>query len=362
MKNFYARVLDRVAAMKPLALCTIVEAEGSAPQKAGASALFSEEGLLCGTLGGGSVEAQAQSAALQSLNRGSSSVLGLALDDEVVEPEGALCGGRVKILVDVSIAQATRTLREFHQSLSLRHSGLLVTLITNPHGETPDVARHWIVHDSGLEKIGKSRAFLFEVEIGAALAEGQVAQPKLVKKVLPEDGQEIWAFLEPQAPLPRLVIAGAGHIGQALSGLGSLLDFEVTVIDDRFDYASRDRFPEADAVIIEDIGRAIQELPLGPDTYVVIVTRGHARDADALRASIGRGAAYIGMIGSKRKVALMRENFVRNGWAKESDLDLVHSPVGLQIGSKTVGEIAVSIAAELVLVRSRARLKVGGAG
>ncbi len=194
------------------------------------------------------------------------------------------------------------------------------------------------------------------------MAEGQGAQPRLVKKVLPEDGQEIWAFLEPQAPLPRLVIAGAGHIGQALSGLGSLLDFEVTVIDDRSDFASRDRFPEADALIVEDIGRAIQELPLGPDSYVVIVTRGHARDADALRASIGRGAAYIGMIGSKRKVALMRENFVRNGWAKESDLDLVHSPVGLQIGSKTVGEIAVSIAAELVLVRSRARLKVGGAG
>jgi xanthine dehydrogenase accessory factor len=158
-------------------------------------------------------------------------------------------------------------------------------------------------------------------------------------------------------PLPRLVIAGAGHIGRALSHLGRLLDFEVTVIDDRKEYANPVNLPDADHIIVKDIGEAMQEEKKDNNTYIAIVTRGHNHDADALRPCIGSPAAYIGMMGSKKKVAKMHEEFIKNKWATEEKWQKICTPIGLEIGSKTIEEIAVSIAAQLVLKR---RLKDKG--
>jgi xanthine dehydrogenase accessory factor len=139
--------------------------------------------------------------------------------------------------------------------------------------------------------------------------------------------------------------------------LGKLLDFEVIVIDDRPEYANRVRFPDADRILVSDIGAAVRRFPISSDTYIVIVTRGHARDEEALRACIKRRAGYIGMIGSRRKVGLMRGKFLRRGWAAAAEFDKVHSPIGMGIHSQTVQEIAVSIAAELVSVRNQDRKK-----
>ena len=148
-----------------------------------------------------------------------------------------------------------------------------------------------------------------------------------------------------------VIIIGAGHIGQAVSHLGSLLDFEVTVIDDRLEFANKDRLPEADHVIVDDIGKAVQELTISTDSYIVIVTRGHRDDSDALKQCIDSNAAYIGMIGSSRKIKLMRKMFLQEGWATPTRYDRVHAPIGIDIHSKTVQEIAVSIAAEIILVK-----------
>jgi len=158
-------------------------------------------------------------------------------------------------------------------------------------------------------------------------------------------------FLEPIFPFPSLIIAGAGHVGQAVAHLGSLLDFEVTVIDDRPEYCNNKRIPDADHFIIEDIGKAIHKIPKTPDTYIVIVTRAHRNDSDALRECINSEAAYIGMIGSKRKIRLTREKFLEKGWATPFQFNRIHAPIGMEIGSKTVQEIAVSICAQLILVR-----------
>jgi xanthine dehydrogenase accessory factor len=152
--------------------------------------------------------------------------------------------------------------------------------------------------------------------------------------------------------LPRLVIAGAGHVGKALAHLGNLLDFEVMVIDDRPEFASQENVPDADGIVVGDIASAVKEIPDSPENYFVIVTRGHRNDAEALRAALGRGAAYVGMIGSRTKVDLMRREFLDKGWATEEEWGRVRAPIGLEIGSKTVEEIAVSIAAELVRVRA----------
>ena len=107
-------------------------------------------------------------------------------------------------------------------------------------------------------------------------------------------------------------------------------------------------------LIVDDPGRSLAEYPVGRDTYIVIVTRGHKDDAAALRACVKSPAAYVGMIGSRSKVGIIRGRFLAEGWASEAEFDRVRTPIGLPIGSKTVEEIAVSIAAELVLVRSRA--------
>jgi len=159
-------------------------------------------------------------------------------------------------------------------------------------------------------------------------------------------------FVEPVLPLPRLIVAGAGHIGRAVARLGSLLDFSVTVIDDRAEFANAENVPEADEIVVGGIGGEVGKIENSPDNYFVIVTRGHRKDAEALRAAIGREAAYVGMIGSRNKIGVMRGEFVQNGWATEEQWERVRAPIGLDIGSRTVEEIAVSIAAELVSVRS----------
>jgi len=166
-----------------------------------------------------------------------------------------------------------------------------------------------------------------------------------------ETKERMW-FVEPVRPLPRLVVAGAGHVGRAVARLGNLLDFSVTVIDDRAEFANIVNVPEADEVIAADIGEAVKAVEDSPDNYFVIVTRGHQKDAEALRAAIGRPAAYIGMIGSRRKIEIMECEFLESGWATKDEWARVHAPIGLAIGSRTVEEIAVSIAAELVKVRA----------
>ena len=161
------------------------------------------------------------------------------------------------------------------------------------------------------------------------------------------------AFLQHIKPFPRLIIAGAGHIGKALAHLGSLLDFEVTVIDDRKEYAHAGNVPDADHLIVKDVGQAIQEQDTGPDSYVVIVSRGHEHDTEALKACIGSRAAYIGMIGSRNKVGVMKKKFLEEKWATPEQWSAIHAPIGIHIGSVTVQEIAISIAAQLVEVRNR---------
>jgi xanthine dehydrogenase accessory factor len=355
MKNFYSRIVDLLEAKKTLALATVVEAEGSAPQKAGVSALFSEKRPILGTIGGGLVEARIQAQARPAIKKGRSTISEMMLEDEIYESDGAICGGRVVILLDGRPGRDRETFKSLKNSLSRRRPGILATLIEGPYSEDLAVSRYWLEKDREKAETQASAPPLFWPEIQEMFAGTIVIQTKLVKKKSPATRKDNWIFLERQSPLPRLAIAGAGHVGQAVAHLASLLDFEVTVIDDRPDYANPKRFPEADSIIVEDIGRAVLDFPLDTESYVVIVTRGHAKDAEALRSCIGRKVAYIGMIGSARKVALMRDSFIKNGWATPDEFDRVRAPIGLAIGSKSVEEIAVSIAAELVLARSRRR-------
>jgi xanthine dehydrogenase accessory factor len=157
-------------------------------------------------------------------------------------------------------------------------------------------------------------------------------------------------------PTPTLLVAGAGHVGAALAKLAVDLDFRVVVIDDRADLVDPKRLPPPLETVAGDIQSTLSGWPIDSNTYVVVVTRGHSHDEQALHAVIDSPAKYIGMIGSRRKIRLIFEDLEGLGVAP-SKLEQVHTPIGLKIGAVTVPEIAVSIAAELIQVRRAEALR-----
>lgn len=185
-----------------------------------------------------------------------------------------------------------------------------------------------------------------------ALAEGR---HRLLR--YPEHGIEV--FVEVHQRPPRLLIVGAGHIAVPLSELGAICDFSVTVIDDRPQFASSNRFPRADEVIAADIRQTVSELATDPDTYVVLVTRGHSLDVECLLAILDRPLAYIGMIGSRRRVRAVFDLLEREQGIAGSKFERVYAPIGLAIGAETPAEIAVSIMAEIIEVRRSGRRATG---
>jgi xanthine dehydrogenase accessory factor len=150
----------------------------------------------------------------------------------------------------------------------------------------------------------------------------------------------------------RLVIAGGGHVGKALSAIAAMCGFRVTIVDDRAEYADPERFPEADEVIRGRFDEVLGGYAIDGSTYVVAVTRGHRHDEVSLRAVVGRGAAYVGMIGSRRRARAVLEHLVEDGADPEAVAG-IHTPIGLDIGAETPEEIAVSIMAEIIEVRRR---------
>lgn len=147
-----------------------------------------------------------------------------------------------------------------------------------------------------------------------------------------------------------LLIVGGGHIGLSLAIMGEHAGFSVAVLDDREAYANRERFPMADRVMAGDFEEHLRDFPIGGHTYVVLVSRGHKQDELALRQVVGRNAAYVGMIGSRRRVSTVLRHLAEEGFPID-DLEKVHTPIGFDIGAETPEEIAVSILAEVIMVR-----------
>ena len=156
--------------------------------------------------------------------------------------------------------------------------------------------------------------------------------------------------LEPMLPPPRLIVVGAGHIAVPLVRYARILGFETTVIDDRERFANRERFPDADEIVVDDFRAAIARQEITPWTYLVLVTRGHEHDEATLRHVVDSPAPYIGMIGSRRRVLLVFQRLAAEG-VPEHFIDRIYAPIGLDIGGRWPEEIALAIAAEMVNVR-----------
>lgn len=190
-----------------------------------------------------------------------------------------------------------------------------------------------------LQAIQEGRSYLTHVHLDADQGEA-----------VGSCGATLEIFIEVLRPEPRLIIAGAGYVAQALARLASRLDFRIVVIDDRRDLADPHAFGDKVQLTFGDIPQTIRELEPDESSWVVVVTRGHHLDKDALRAAIESKAAYVGMIGSPNKVKHIFKDLLKEGISRER-VAQVHAPIGLDLGAETPDEIALSIAAEMVMLR-----------
>jgi len=182
-----------------------------------------------------------------------------------------------------------------------------------------------------------------------ALGEKKSSEAQL-KKINLDPDNKLELFLEPVVDQPHLTVFGAGHIAEPLVKICSLMDFSITVVDDREEFLNYDKFPTADQLLLLDYTDYFKNAVIKKNDYLVIVTRGHQHDYQVLKNVINSEASYIGMIGSSRKIKTVY-NQLRDDGIEEEKLAAVNAPIGLDIGSETPSEIAVAIAAELISVR-----------
>jgi xanthine dehydrogenase accessory factor len=345
-----------VRAGKSVAYTALVETRGSTPQKAGAAMLVFPDGSQTGTLGGGCVEAEVKRRALRLLDAGTAELMTFQLDDNYGWDDGLICGGRMKMLID-----------PIRPGDDLSYYEILNRHIAAGMGCTEA-----IVIDA--EKAGGTEGdrILFDetANVLAVRAKSAVPVPDSAVPDAPASSAPVSArnALRPiqQRPGPyvengitflpflercRLLIVGAGHVGQKVAELAALVDFDVWVVDDREEYANSRRFPTARRLVVGSIDTALSGLEIDSRTYCLIVTRGHNHDEEALYHLAETPAAYVGMIGSRRKIKLIFNDLLAEGISRKA-LERVHAPLGLAIGSQTVTEISISILAELIAHRN----------
>jgi len=346
----YEKALELMENGRSFSMAEVIWSSGSTPQKAGAMAIFEATGSIWGTLGGGCLEAESRRRALEALDSGQARVFDLKLDEVGNWDDGLICGGRVRVMVDPNVQKNRDVYRQFVAAGKERKQGLLAVVIRHPE-LTP--GRAFWAPQQKLEKLP------IGIELDAIHQFLKNGRPGTLRVDREKDEAPIEVYLVPMVPVPKLIIAGAGHIGRATAHQGFLLGFEVTVIDDRPLYANRENIPDASRVICGDIAGEMSKQDITGDTYIVIVTRGHRRDRAVLESCIHSPAVYIGMIGSRRKSKLIRDNLVRENAATQAEIDRVVSPMGLNIGAESVEEIALSIASQLVGVRRMGSLDAG---
>lgn len=245
------------------------------------------------------------------------------------------------------------------QAEAMGEAAALVTIVAT-EGSTPQKAGARMLVRADGSQVGTIGGGCVEAEMARrarqALATGraQLAGYDLTPEQAGEDGLvcggRMQVFIEPIEGQPVLCLFGAGHVAQPLAHLAHLAGFRVEVLDDRPRFANPERFPEAARVVVDDFTAGAGQLTLGPNSYAVVVTRGHKGDGEALRAVLGRGLRYVGLLGSRPKMVHVFQALLEQGLRPE-DLERVHTPVGLDIGAQTPEEIAVSILAEMIAVR-----------
>lgn len=342
----WTEILDRLERGADLAVATIATKDGSTPRGAGSKMLVASEGALCGSVGGGAVEAMAIQAAREVVAGGPARVLPVDMTGDLGAGADLVCGGRLDILVQRLRRDSLPVYRAIDRMLAGGGDGYLVTAID-------DGARQALILPDGRVVGG---------ELFPGMASAVLDDPPDAAGLL-DHGAAVY-FVEAVRARIRLILLGGGHVSRAIAEMASLVEFEVWVVEDREEYAAPSRFPWIDPdrlVVRPGFADCLAPEGVGGDVdvrcFVAILTRNHAFDYEALAQALRTRAGYIGMIGSRRKRDQIYEKLRGTGHT-DAELERVHSPIGLAIGADTPAEIAVSVVAELVSVR--ASLRAGG--
>lgn len=342
MRDVLHDLTDALRFQRPVAFTALVETRGSTPQKAGATMLVFPDGSQTGTLGGGCVEAEVKRRALRLLDEGQTEILTFQLDSDYGWDDGLICGGRMSMLVDPLRGGEDAAYYDTLSTLVAAGKGFTEAVVLDAaKAGGGRIADRWLLDAEG-EVLGSRGSGELPTELRGPLRPlSQRPRPYVASGI---------SYL-PRLQRCRLLIVGAGHVGQKVAQLAAEADFETWVVDDREQYCNPDRFPAARRLIVDSIDTALSGLEVDENTYCIIVTRGHNHDEEALYHLVEKPARYVGMIGSRRKIRLIFDDLLKEGVSRER-LEQVHAPLGFDIGSQTVPEIAISIVAELIAHRN----------
>ena len=341
MVDIYLEAASRLAAGQTIALAEIIEHQGSTPREEGARMLVwltGDDGFaIAGTIGGGRLEAEAVAQARVCLSDGSQGALHpFDLTGEDAASMDMICGGSGLVLITVLTDQDRQALDLAAKAIQIRRRAWLVTLYENETTYTAYV-------DDDKEPVS-----------GKALTEDQVTL--MIDSTGPAmhtfDDEHITVSARALSPGPLLYIFGGGHVGLETAVICHRIGFDTVVIDDREEFANPERFPNARCIVAADEGD-LPALILDEHVYIILMTRGHLLDYEWLKWTLSLPVMpkYVGMIGSRRKIAMIYKRLEQEGIATDR-IGKVVSPIGLSIGAQTPEEIAVSIAAQLIQIRS----------
>jgi xanthine dehydrogenase accessory factor len=323
------------------ALASVAKRHGSLPMSATAKMLVTAGGARIGTVGGGCLEAEIIERAHDVLEHRVPALSSHSLNAELAGDYGLTCGGTAELFIEPVFGD-TRLAAVYAEAAALMARGERAVMATSV--DWSDGVMKVIEHSGRLVGADNDR-------LRDAVADFDHASelPSLQRGVL----------VEPVSGKPRLVVFGAGHVGARVAEAAAFAGWRVTVADDRPDFADARRLPFAERVVTCEFHDVAGAVPLDAETYVVIATRGHQHDVEIAGQLVPRPLRYLGMLGSRRKIAMTAKAL--RGWGvTDEEISHVHAPVGLSIGADTPEEIAVSVVAEMIAVRRAGSRRRGG--
>jgi len=332
------------------AVATVVRTHGSTPQVPGATLVLGDGEdvrAAVGTLGGGCVEADAVDAALQVITTGVPSLRAYELTEDLAWNTGLVCGGTMWILVQRDDhAFAFDDIDVLSEVTDASAGGAPIAIVTRLHKEDGGLALagRLAVRADGTRLGSLGHADQDAEAVGAALAQLPHGTARLVKQGIDHD-----VLIEAIASRPRIIVAGGGHVALAIARQATALDYDVTIVEDRPEFATGERFPGA-TVLQGDVPSTLGALTYAWNSFIVIATRGHKLDADCVLQAVHTNARYIGLLGSRRKTVLI-EQMLRDEGIGEDRIAAIRAPVGLDLGGRTPAEIALSVMAEITQIR-----------
>jgi xanthine dehydrogenase accessory factor len=352
----YQQVQQFLEEDQTLAVATIVSTLGSTPREVGAKMVITASGEILGTVGGGCGEAEVRREAVQVIRSRKPSMVKVELMDDIESNSPAVCGGILNVFIDPwwKDSKTSTSLELVDELLQVEAGGVsavVATVLRVENINDVDPGDKCLVRDGSIQAGNIRDRELQEAILREAAARLQNEECRQLTLTLPGNGRKAEVFFDVITAVRKAIIVGAGHLAIPLVQFAKILGFHITVIDDRVIYANRERFPNADEVLVGDMAETLRGIEITPQTYIVLITRGHQYDEPCLRQVIHSPAKYIGMIGSKRRIKACFIRFRDEEGIPEELLKKVYAPIGLDIKAESPEEIALSIISEMVKVR-----------